>query len=347
MPDGVRLRLRRAAIALVFVVGVVATAATSPAMTFIDIAPAGATFHLDPGHPAALSRFVVRLNPEATSSYSYLSVYLLVDAVRAAGGSVAASGAVGAARFIVASAAPGALPSPIASPLPGVEPVPTRWQAEVSPPAQVSLPIDCGGAVGPCERGFWLIAELADPAAGAIDAHWSVGGSLSYTGNAWPSGARASVEIGAPTLLASPVPQLAASTETETVAFGPDRPAAAREVEVTCRGRRDPAGWESGRSPLGRPRPSSGQRWEPRQASRGPDLPDRRTGRGEPVSRRAAAVAGAAQPGSLRRLPTRRDLHSPVPRDDRVDRRLRGRGSIRLEAERPSRRPRSRVVDAR
>lgn len=238
MPGGLRLPLRRAATALVFIVGVVATAATSPASTFIDIAPADATFHLDPGHPAALSRFVVRLDPEATSSYSYLSVYLMVDAVRAAGSGVdtsgvAASGVVGAVRFIVASAAPGTVPSSLASASPGLEPVPTRWQAEVSPPSQVSLPVDCGGSVGPCERGFWLIAELADPEAGAIDAHWSVRGSLSYTGNAWPSGAMANVEIGAPTLLAGPVAQLVASTETEMVTLGPDQPALAREVEIT------------------------------------------------------------------------------------------------------------------
>ncbi len=230
MRDGVRQRLRPAAIFVVFVVGVAATAATSPPATFIDIAPARATLHLDPKHPAALSRIVVRLNAEATSGYSYKSVYMRVDAVRPADGSGAVPSAVGEVRFIVASATPGAVPSPVASALPGSEPVPSPWQAAVNPASQVALPIDCG--VGPCERGFWLIGELTDPEARAVDVDWHVGGSLMYSGNAWPAGARATVEIGAPTLVAGPVAQLVASTETEALTLGPDRPAAAREVEV-------------------------------------------------------------------------------------------------------------------
>jgi hypothetical protein len=232
--DGLHRRLRRAAILVVFAVGVLATAATSPATTTIDVAPAGTTFHLDPEHPAALSRIIVGLNPEATSGYAYVNVYLRIDPIRAAGGGAVpgAAGVVGPVRFIVASATPGAVPSPIATPLSGGEPVPTSWQAEMLPNSQVALPIDCNRAVGPCERAFWLIAQLTDPEAGAIDAHWLVDGSLMYSGNAWPSGAMASVEVGDPTLLAGPVPQLVASTENEALTLGPDNPAAARVVEV-------------------------------------------------------------------------------------------------------------------
>lgn len=234
MADRLHKRLRQAAILVVFAVGILATAATSPPTTSIDVAPAGATFHLDPEHPAALARIIVGLNPEATSGYAYVNVYLRIDPIRAAGGGAvpSAAGVAGPVRFIVASATPGALPSPIATALPDIEPVPTPWQAEVLPNSQVALPIDCNRAVGPCERAYWLIAQLTDPEAGAIDSHWFVDGSLMYSGNAWPSGAMASVEVGDQTRLAGPIPQLVASTEAEALTLGPDTPAAARVVEV-------------------------------------------------------------------------------------------------------------------
>lgn len=233
MPDRVRLYLRRSAIVVVFILGVVATAATSQPVTSIDIAPARGTLLLDQERPASLSRIVVLLNPEATSTDSNVSVYLRIDAVRAAGGAVVgAPGAVGQARFIVTSAMPGTSPSPIASPLPDADPLPTPWQANVPTASQVSLPIDCGRSGGPCERAFWLIAELTDSKARGVDVDWQVSGSLSYAGNSWPSGAEATVEIGDPTLLAGPAPHLGASTEAETLTLGPDQPAAAREVEV-------------------------------------------------------------------------------------------------------------------
>ena len=114
------------------------------------------------------------------------------------------------------------------------------WQAEVVAGRTVTLPTNCG--IGPCERGFWLIAELVDPAVASIDVDWQVGGSLNYMGNAWPSGATGTVEIGTPVLLAGPGPELTASSDTDSVTLGPTRPAAARVVEVTIGAAAIPAG---------------------------------------------------------------------------------------------------------
>jgi hypothetical protein len=229
VPVGTR-RLRQVAILAVFIVGVFATAATSPLSTSIEIAPARSTLRLDAAHPAALARIVVRLGPEATSTYSTVSVSVSIDTLQPLGNGNSQPDATRAARFIVASTTPGGLPRAIESAVPAPAPVPSGWQAEARPGSPVSLRIDCG--IGPCERAFWLIAELADETGGALEVDWHAQGSLVFMGTPWPSGAAANVEIEPPILVAGPAPQLVASTEPEPLTLGPDRPAAARVVEV-------------------------------------------------------------------------------------------------------------------
>ncbi len=229
-----RRRLRQLAVLALFAVGVVATAATSQPSKLIDITPVSTTFSLNSAHPAAMSRIVVRLNAEATSGNPYLNAYIAADRMESTSdlAGPASSGASDRVRFIVASAVPNGAPSTSATPEPDVKPAPSPWQQEASPPFSVTLPVDCTRAIGPCERAFWLIAELTDAQAGAVDVHWTVTGALNLVGNNWPSGAAATVDVGDPIVLAGPVPLLATSSETESLTLGPHRPAAARLVEV-------------------------------------------------------------------------------------------------------------------
>ena len=226
----VQRRLRRAGVVVVFALGVVAIAATSPASTSVEVPTKTTTLRLDSEHPAALTRVVVTLNAEATSGGPQNRVSVRAGAFRTSGPGSFVPADVGAVRFIVASATPEFATATEIPPNVGAQPVPTRWQAEVPVPAEVELPLQCG--IGPCERAFWLIAQLVAEDGGPVDVRWSVHGSLTYMGLAWPSGAAANVEIGTPQLIASPVPQLVASTEVEHVSLGPSQPAAARVVEV-------------------------------------------------------------------------------------------------------------------
>ena len=66
-----------------FVAGIVATAATSPRQTRIDIPDELATLRLDEDQPAALARIVITLNAEATSTYSGPQFHVFVDACAA------------------------------------------------------------------------------------------------------------------------------------------------------------------------------------------------------------------------------------------------------------------------
>ena len=227
MPGGYRERLRRLAIGIAFVVGVGAIAATSPGYTTIDIPTSFGSFSLDADQPAALSRVIVRLSPEATTAYGSSYVTLIIDDVSgiADGGSGSIPGE--SVRFIVTSGTPdaGAIGEPaIAGPLP------SAWQAEVRRGASVSLPLDCGS--GPCERAFWLIAQLSDAVEGPVDVEWHVEGELRFSGTNWPSGAGGSVEIEAPVVVEGPLPQLVVSTPAEALTLGPQTPAAARVIEV-------------------------------------------------------------------------------------------------------------------
>jgi hypothetical protein len=225
-----RRRLRQAAIVGVFVAGVFATAATSPPSTSIQIPPERASTRLDAGHPAALTRIVVRINQEATSASFYGGATLRIDSVRPVVAVGSAPIDAAAARFILASSTPDSL-APSHDPAQAtLEPGPSSFQAEVRLGSEVALPMQCG--IGPCERVFWLIAELADPEAGAVEIEWHVGGNLIYSSTTWPSGAGASIAIDPSVLVAGPVPSLVVSTEPEVVALGPRQPAAARLVEV-------------------------------------------------------------------------------------------------------------------
>jgi hypothetical protein len=214
---------------VVLAVGTVAIAATTPPYTQVAIPSQSASFRLDPEHPAALSRFVVRIGAEARAGAASTRVILSIDAVRPRPITAAAgSQAIG---FIVASTQQGAsaLPSPSAGSR--VAPLASPWQAEPVPGREgIDLPIACG--TGPCERGFWLIAELTAPGVDEADVDWHVSGSLGYSGGAYPSGPAASIQLDPAILLAGPAPKLTASTPTESLDLGPDRPAAAREVEV-------------------------------------------------------------------------------------------------------------------
>ena len=227
-------RLRRLATGIAFAVGVGAIAATSPPQTRIDLPSKPGSFRLDAERPGALSRVIVRLSPEATSGYSSPRIELRVDSVREVEGG-AASFESGAVQFIVTSATPGEVPvasesgPPIDEPIPD-EPVPSAWEAALDRTMSVSLPIDCGS--GPCERAYWLIAQLSEGKTQAVDVQWHVQGQLSFTGNTWPSGAGGSIEIEPSVLLAGPLPQLVAATPAESLTLGPANPAAARVIEV-------------------------------------------------------------------------------------------------------------------
>ncbi len=229
MQATLRRRLRQVAIVAIFIVGVFATAATQPARTTVDITPARATLQLDAGQPAVLTRFVVSLDAEATAGEGNNHVALHVDEVRSAGASGSAAD-LGQPRFIVTTATPGSLPMS-GTPMPDEAPRPTTWQVEAQPGAEVGLPIDCG--VGPCQRAFWLIAELANPDAMGVEVDWHLDGRLTFYGSAWPSGAGARIEIDPSIAIAGPVPALVASSEPEPLILGPSQPAAAREVELT------------------------------------------------------------------------------------------------------------------
>ena len=216
------------------VVGVAATAATSPANTMITLAPVSGTFVIDAEHPVALARAVVRLDAVATSTSSYPNISLSVNEVRQTVGGAEIPYDADAVRFIVSSTVPGAIAPDVPT---GAEPAapspaPSAWQVELNL-GSVSLPLDCPTGIGPCERAFWLIAQLADEGEGALEVNWEVRGWLSYPGNAYPSGAGVSVQIDDAILLSGPTTQLVASTEFETLPLGPEHPAAARVVEVS------------------------------------------------------------------------------------------------------------------
>jgi hypothetical protein len=230
VPGEYRERIRRIATGVAFVVGVGAIAATTPAYTTIDIPAEAGSFSLDADRPASLSRIIVRLSPEATSAYSNTQVTLIIDEVSGIADDGAGSIPDESVRFIVTSGTPD--PGSIAgeSTPPVDQPIPSAWQAEVRHRTSVSLPLDCGS--GPCERAFWLIAQLSDAVAGPVDVQWHVDGALNFSGNTWPSGAGGSLEIDPPILVDGELPQLVVSTPSESLTLGPRNPAAARVIEL-------------------------------------------------------------------------------------------------------------------
>lgn len=228
-------RLRRVASLVVLVVAGAASVATSPSSTMVTIRPVSGAFVIDADHPVALARAVVRLDAVATSSSSYPSISLSVNDVRSTVGGAEIPDNADSVRFIVSSTVPGVLASDVPSGSePGASsPIPSAWQVDLGRGPSVSLPLDCPTGIGPCERAFWLIAQLADEGVGALEVSWEVRGWLSYPGNAYPSGAGVSVDIDDAILVSGPTTQLVASTELEALPLGPERPAAARVVEVS------------------------------------------------------------------------------------------------------------------
>ena len=212
-----RQRIRRVATAVVFVAGVVATAATTAPQTRIDIPDEAATLQLDQDQPAALARIVIALNAEATSTYSGPQFHVSIDAAQPVDPTASAPPAA-EPRFIVTSTPPGE---------PGAG---DAWEEEVRLGSPVGLSISCG--TGPCERSFWLIAALDGPDAPAVQVDWHVEGFLTFGGTAWPTGAGGTITIDPPTYVEGPIPDLVATTEPDVVELGPQRPAAARVIEV-------------------------------------------------------------------------------------------------------------------
>jgi hypothetical protein len=223
-----RLRARQIAILAAFVLGVIAIVATSPVTSSIHVAPKSATVHLDADHSTALTRILVRINAEAATGSPNSRIDVHVDSVVATAAGAGPTSATEAVRFIVTSAPIGQL-SPAPTLLTGDQPLPTAWQAEFSSTSPRELPLAC--PVGPCERAFWVIAQLRDQQTSAVDVHWSVEGDLGFYGD-WPSGGGATIEIGDPILLTGET-QLTAATPDEAVTLGPRHPAAARLLEVT------------------------------------------------------------------------------------------------------------------
>ena len=218
MQSTLRLRIRRLATAAVFVAGVVATAATSPPSTRIEIPDELATLRLDEDQPAALTRIVVNLNAEATSTYSSPRFLVSIDALDSLDPNASGSRITAEPRFIVTSTPPGEADTGDA------------WEDEVRIGSPVGLSVSCG--IGPCERSFWLIAALDGPDAPPVEVTWHVEGSLTFGGTAWPTGAGGTITIDPPAFVEGPIPDLVATTESEVVQLGPQRPAAGRVIEV-------------------------------------------------------------------------------------------------------------------
>lgn len=218
MPSTWQHRIRRVATAVVFVAGVVATAATSPAQTRIDIPDKAATLRLDDDRPAALTRIVITLNAEATSTYSGPQFQLSIDSLDSLDPNASGSRITTEPRFIVTSTPPGEAETADA------------WEDEVRIGTPVGLSVTCG--TGPCERSFWLIGALDGPEAPAVEVGWHVEGHLIFGGTAWPTGAGGTITIDPPTFVEGPIPDLVAATEPEVVELGPERPAAGRVISV-------------------------------------------------------------------------------------------------------------------
>lgn len=223
-------RFRKARIGVAFAIAVFATAATSPASVSIAVPPTRGSFRLDAGHPGALTRITVRINAEANAATYTDGVKLALDAVRVAGASDKPYGARDSAHFILTTVPPRAGAAAGTSVPSSPDPAPSAVQVEVRPGLEATLPMDCG--IGPCERAFWLVAELSEPYVQPIEVDWQVRGAIIYSSTTWPSGAGVTVDADPSIVLAAPLPQLVASTETETLVLGPERPAAARVVEV-------------------------------------------------------------------------------------------------------------------
>src|SRR5688500_11965041 len=126
-----RARLRQLAITCVFIVGTVAIAATSPARTTVNVPVTASSVQLDGDHPTALSRFVVRVNAEASSGHPRNNIKVKLNAAKRAGEGSTALSAAGDVRVIVTTATPGAFPTPLASE-PSTGPRPTPWEAPLS-----------------------------------------------------------------------------------------------------------------------------------------------------------------------------------------------------------------------
>lgn len=222
-------RLRRLAIVLVFALGVVATMADEPVMPpSVDLGSAKATAHLDAANPTSMIRLVARFSPEATNG---ARPSLAIRAYGVVTGDSSGSREVDVpdgVRLVAIAASPDLAGVATSSPGPSA----STWQAEVSTARPASPKIDCGA--GPCEREFWLIAELTDALLGPVDIDWWVSADTNYlqVGD-YPSGATASLVFDPAVQVAGPAPTIATSTPIEKLSLSPEAPSAARVVEVT------------------------------------------------------------------------------------------------------------------
>src|SRR5262245_35523313 len=106
-----RTRLRQLGVLVVFIVGALASIATSPSVTYVDVPGQQASLRLDDEHPTALMRFVVSLNAEASAGSGSEGATLRIASVRGPSDTVqqygGPFGGADRARFIVASVQPG------------------------------------------------------------------------------------------------------------------------------------------------------------------------------------------------------------------------------------------------
>ncbi|MFN8630506.1 MAG: hypothetical protein U0838_09375 [Chloroflexota bacterium] len=218
---------RQLAVLVVFVLGVVATVADQPIMPpTVQLGSTGATISLDPDHPAVLTRVVADFSPESTLGGTPIIVLAPIQLTVDGRPDPSLATVV---HVIATTASPA---DPGGSPGPGQATVPPLWQAELSTASGAQLQAACGS--GPCERAFWLVAELADTKAGPVDVAWSASASVTYREvKDYPSGGTATFTVDAPVKLAGPAPALAASTPAEILRLGPTAPAAGRVVDVT------------------------------------------------------------------------------------------------------------------
>lgn len=216
MKSGPRTRRigQQAAALVALFVAAVATVATSQAQPQARTTSPTATIQLDSNHALATQLFVIRVPAEATGGLSGVSVnFEIDDATATAGKPIPADQAI-RLRVVQVAAESGATAS--------------QWTLGTT--GGVSLPVSCESP-GPCDRAFRLIATMTDQAISA-EVKWHVETTLSWTGQAYPSGVTAQVRIDDPIAVAGPAPALDISTTPQQITLASDHPVVARVVQM-------------------------------------------------------------------------------------------------------------------
>ncbi len=212
-------RVRGAASLLALAVAAAATlATTSVAAPSVSFASTTTSLDLDPGHGAAFQQFVVHVDADAMAGQPQIQASVVLDSLD------------GPAHLIVTTTRP-EQPGDATS-VPGSTGAPEPWEADVAAGyGGTALPVACSSQ-GPCERSFWIVAQMDAMSEQTVQASWHVEVDLVYGFDAYPSGPGGRVDVEPFIQVAGRAPQLVASTTPESVTVGPERPVVARLVEV-------------------------------------------------------------------------------------------------------------------